>query len=515
MNLNLLPLALSALCLLSACQAAPASESAQPSASDAAVTASAAAQTDTTLFSERDLAGTYDADSAIAIQLTGGSASCDSSAVAIDGGTVTITAEGVYLLSGTLTDGQIRVAAEDTAKVQLVLDGADITSSTSAAIYAYSADKVFVTLAEGSENTLTNGGSYVAIDENNIDAVLFAKTDLTLNGTGSLTINAQDGHGVVSKDDLVIADGTYTVTAASTGFTGKDSLSIAGGTFTVTSGKDALHAENTDDATLGSLYIADGAFTLDAQGDGISASGTLQIDGGTFSVVTGGGSSTVTLTSSESFGAGRPGETQTQTSSASTEETDTASTKGLKADGSLTLNGGTFTLDTADDSLHAGGDILIASGEFNLSSGDDAIHSDAAVTIRSGTFTISYCYEGIEGLSITIDDGTFDITSYDDGINAAGGADGSGFGPRQDTFSSTSSSTSSITINGGTFTIVSTGDCLDSNGDLTISWTSPATAAATPRWTPTGLLPTTAANWPPMTAPSPTPAAWPVDTEAG
>ncbi|OUQ24536.1 hypothetical protein B5E80_06950 [Flavonifractor sp. An135] len=470
MNLNLLPLALSALCLLSACQAAPSSESAQPSASDATVTVSAAAQTDTTLFSERDLAGTYDADSAIAIQLTGGSASCDSSAVAIDGDTVTITAEGVYLLSGTLTDGQIRVAAEDTAKVQLVLDGADITSPTSAAIYAYSADKVFVTLAEGSENTLTNGGSYVAIDENNIDAVLFAKTDLTLNGTGSLTINAQDGHGVVSKDDLVIVDGTYTVTAASTGFTGKDSLSIAGGTFTVTSGKDALHAENTDDATLGSLYIADGAFTLDAQGDGISASGTLQIDGGTFSVVTGGGSSTVTLTSSESFGAGRPGETQTQTSSASTEETDTASTKGLKADGSLTLNGGTFTLDTADDSLHAGGDILITSGEFNLSSGDDAIHSDAAVTIRGGTFTIPYCYEGIEGLSITIDDGTFDITSYyDDGVNAAGGADGSGFGPRQDTFSSTSSSTSSITINGGTFTIVSTGDCLDSNGDLTIN----------------------------------------------
>ena len=326
MNLNLLPLALSALCLLSACQAAPSSESAQPSASDATVTVSAAAQTDTTLFSERDLAGTYDADSAIAIQLTGGSASCDSSAVAIDGGT-----------------------------------------------------------------------------------------------------------------------------------------------FTVTSGKDALHAENTDDATLGSLYIADGAFPLDAQGDGISASGTLQIDGGTFSVVTGGGSSTVTLTSSESFGAGRPGETQTQTSSASTEETDTASTKGLKADGSLTLNGGTFTLDTADDSLHAGGDILIASGEFNLSSGDDAIHSDAAVTIRGGTFTIPYCYEGIEGLSITIDDGTFDITSYDDGVNAAGGADGSGFGPRQDTFSSTSSSTSSITINGGTFTIVSTGDCLDSNGDLTIN----------------------------------------------
>lgn len=115
--------------------------------------------------------------------------------------------------------------------------------------------------------------------------------------------------------------------------------------------------------------------------------------------------------------------------------------------------------------------MAIAAGEFTLSSGDDAIHCDDALTIQSGTFTIPYCYEGIEGLSITIEDGVFDITSNDDGLNAGGGADSSGFsgfGARQqDTF--TASSNCFIMINGGTFTIVSTGDCVDSNGSLTIN----------------------------------------------
>lgn len=131
---------------------------------------------------------------------------------------------------------------------------------------------------------------------------------------------------------------------------------------------------------------------------------------------------------------------------------------------------GSFILDTADDSIHAGGDILIAGGEYSLQSGDDAVHSDAAITIQNGTFTIPYCYEGIEGLSVTIDGGTFNITSVDDGINAAGGADSSGFGGArsgQEQFAA--SSNSFIIINGGSFAIVSTGDCIDSNGSLTIN----------------------------------------------
>ena len=173
-------------------------------------------------FGERDLEGTYDESEAIAIQLSGDSAVCDDHAVTIEDSRVTIGAEGVYVLSGTLTDGQIVVNAGETDKVQIVLAGADITSSTSAAIYALEADKVFVTLAEGTENTLTNGGEYVAIDDNNIDAVIFAKTDLTLNGSGSLTVNAQAGHGVVSKDDLTINGGILELTYNSNGNTALD-----------------------------------------------------------------------------------------------------------------------------------------------------------------------------------------------------------------------------------------------------------------------------------------------------
>lgn len=420
--------------------------------------------------------------------------------------------EGTYLVSGALTDGQIVVDAGDTDKVQIVLAGASLTCADSAAIYSKSADKVFLTLAEGTENTLTNGGSYIAIDENNIDSVVFSKTDLTLNGSGSLTIDAQAGHGVVSKDELTITGGSYTVTAAEHGMTGKDSLAVAGGDFTIISGKDGLHAENADDSALGFLYVADGTFTITAQGDAVSASGALQVDGGTFDLTTGGGSASVTMTTGDSFAPGgmgggpggqdgaplqgdppaggetpperpdnsggqlpelpaQPSGSETASAAETAEGTETAedtvSQKGVKADGALTINGGTFTVDSADDCLHSGGALAVTGGTFTLSSGDDAIHSDDAVTIRAGEFSIPYCYEGVEGLSVTVEGGAFDVTAHDDGFNAAGGADSSGFGGRDEPFAA--SEDSFITVNGGTITVVSDGDCLDSNGDLTVN----------------------------------------------
>ena len=465
------------------------------------------------LFSDRDLDGSYDESAAIPIQLTGETAACTSDAVSIDGTQITLLDEGTYLVSGSLTDGQIMVDADDTDKVQIVLAGAAITCADSAAIYSKNADKVFLTLAEGTENTLTNGGSYTAIDENNIDAVVFSKTDLTLNGSGNLTIDAQAGHGVVSKDELTVTGGSYTVTAAEHGMTGKESLAVAGGRFTITSGKDGLHAENTDDSALGFLYVADGEFTIAAQGDAVSASGALQTDGGIFDLTTGEGSASVTMSTGDSFApggmgggpggqngarphggpsaesgtpperpdnsdGGQPPEFPTQptdeepafdaqTGEVTDTAEDTASQKGVKAEGILTINGGTWIIDSVDDCIHSGGALSVTGGTFTLSSGDDAVHSDDAVTIRAGEFSIPYCYEGIEGLSVTVEGGTFEITAYDDGFNAAGGADSSGFGGRGDPFAA--SEDSFITINGGTITVGSDGDCLDSNGDLTIN----------------------------------------------
>ena len=494
--------------LLSGCQNTDAASSSSTPAS--ADTEPVSVIDTSALFSDRDLDGSYDESAAIPIQLTGETAACASDAVSIDGARITLLDEGTYLVSGTLTDGQIVVDADDTDKVQIVLAGADITCTDSAAIYSKNADKVFLTLADGTENTLINGGSYADIDENNIDSVVFSKTDLTLNGSGSLTIDAQAGHGVVSKDELTITGGSYTVTAAGHGMAGKDSLAVVGGTFTIPSGKDGLHAENADDSALGFLYVADGEFTIAAQGDAVSASGALQTDGGTFELTTGEGSASVTMSTGDSFAPGgrsggpgrgdgsrpqseQPAEGETpperpdggqppefptqptdeepafdaQTGEVTDTEEGTVSQKGMKAEGPLTINGGTFTVDSADDCIHSGGALAVTGGTFTLSSGDDAVHSDDAVTIQAGEFSIPYCYEGVEGLSVTVEGGTFEIAAYDDGFNAAGGADSSGFGGRGEQFSAHEDSF--ITVNGGTITVVSDGDCLDSNGDLTVN----------------------------------------------
>ncbi|MGN1316417.1 MAG: carbohydrate-binding domain-containing protein [Acutalibacteraceae bacterium] len=419
------------------------------------------------MFTDNDLEIGYDEETSAKIILSGDSASATSNSVKISGSTVTITDEGTYILSGVLNDGMVVVNAEDTDKIRLVLDGIQIENSDSAAIYVAEADKVFVTTAPGSENTLVNGGEYVAIDDNNIDAVIFSKADLTLNGSGELIINAAAGHGIVSKDDLVLTGGTYDITSASHGLSGKDSIRIANGTYTITSGKDGMQAENTDDTAKGFIYIGGGDFTIKADGDGISGGAYLQIEDGDFKITTGEGSAGVTMTS-DAVGFGQNKGFPTETTASQTD--DSVSRKGVKTDGTLTITGGNFITDTEDDSFHAGGDILITDGTFNIKCGDDGVHSDTNVNIQNGDFTISYCYEGIEGETVTIDNGTFDITAVDDGINAAGGTDGSGFGggrPGLDQFSS--SSASSITINGGTLSIVSDGDCVDSNGSLTIN----------------------------------------------
>lgn len=418
------------------------------------------------MFTDKDMEIGYNEETSTWITLSGDNASSNSDTVQVSGSTVTITDAGTYILSGSLEDGMIIVNAEDTDKVQLVLKGVQITSSTSAAIYVLQADKVFITTASGTQNTLVNGGEYVAIDDNNIDGMIFSKSDLTLNGDGTLTISTDVGHGIVSKDDLVITSGTYNITAASHGISGKDSVRIANGTYTIESGKDGIHAENTEDSSMGFLYVGGGTFDITAGGDGMSASSYLQIENGTFTITSGEGSASVSTTNSTTeFGQSSSLQAETTTT-----QNDTISQKGIKADENISITSGTFNLDSADDAIHAANEISIAAGEFNIASGDDAIHSDSSVVIEDGSFKISDCYEGVEGLSITVDGGTFDITSEDDGLNAGGGNDSSGFGGRmsqQDEFST--SSGGFITINNGSLTIVSTGDCIDSNGDLTIN----------------------------------------------
>ena len=373
------------------------------------------------MFSDRDKEIGYDEENSTVIKLSDDSTTCDSDAVQISGNTVTIIDEGTYILSGTLTDGMVIVDAEDTDKVQLVLDGVDITSAESAAIYVREADKVFITTASDSQNTLTNGGTYTAIDDNNIDAAIFSKSDLTLNGAGSLTITAKAGHGVVSKDDLVLTSGTYQIDAASHGLSGKDSVRIASGSYTIVSGKDGIHAENADDTSLGFVYLADGTFDITSDGDGISAGNWLQADGGVYTVKAGGGSENVQKSDGEwQFGPGQ------KTESTDTTEEDTVSMKAIKAAGELILKGGKYSLDSADDTIHSNANITISDGEFTLASGDDGIHADSATTISGGTIDITESYEGIEGLSIDITGGETYVSGPTNDGNSALDYNGTG-----------------------------------------------------------------------------------------
>lgn len=439
------------------------------------------------LFSNRDFEVGYDESTSAIIQLQGDNAVCSSNAVNISGSTVTITDEGTYILSGTLKDGMIVVDAEKTDKLQLVLNNASIHSETSAPIYILKADKVFITLAASSVNTLSNGGTFTAIDENNIDAVIFSKDDLTLNGSGRLEITSPAGHGIVSKDELTLTGGTYQINSASHGLAGKDNVIIANAEINITSGKDGIHAENTDDATLGFIYIQSGAFNISSEGDGIAASGRIQIDDGAFSIVSGGGSANAEMKTSDfrggfmgggrmggpgnSFNGGIPAD---GTATANTQE-DSISSKGLKATGNLTVSGGSYAIDASDDAVHSNTSMTISGGTFHIATGDDGLHADDTLNISSGTINITKSYEGLEGLRVEVSGGDITIYALDDGLNAAGGTDQSGFGGMRgnDRFGrggpGGSSSNGSIVISGGKLYINASGDGIDANGTLTIS----------------------------------------------
>ena len=198
------------------------------------------------LFTARDLGG-ESGEAVVTVTLSGDTATADGAGVSVSDGLVAITAGGDYLLTGSFS-GSVVVDVEESEKVQLILSGAAIESEGQSAIVVLSADKVFLTLAENSENTVSASGELAALGEVNADGAIFSKCDLTINGTGSLSVDCETGHGIVSKDDLRIASGTLTVTAAKQGLSGKDSVRIADGTITITAGTDAIHSENADDA---------------------------------------------------------------------------------------------------------------------------------------------------------------------------------------------------------------------------------------------------------------------------
>lgn len=361
-----------------------------------------AAAKETELFSDRDLSGEYDAAACERITLSDAGCTTDSKKVTVDGSVITITGEGDYLLEGALSDGRIVVDVDKNEKVQLVLNGVALTSKTSAAIYVKKADKVFITLADGTKNTLANGGTFEAVDDNNIDAVIFSKDDLTLNGTGELSVNAPAGHGIVSKNDLVVTNGTYEITASSHGMTGKDSVAVADGNFYITAGKAAVKSVNDDDLTQGNISITGGAFTLSAGSDGITALNELNISGGRIVIdalneglearvlnLSGG---ELEITAQDDGLNATDKRTDIDTDTGTEAETAADIRRGGKgkshSEASIKISGGVIRIDAEGDGVDSNGSFYMSGGELYVagpsSGGDSALDYDIEASISGG-----------------------------------------------------------------------------------------------------------------------------------
>ncbi len=374
------------------------------------------------------------------------SISYSGSSATVAGSKITINKPGEYVISGRLNDGQIIVELTKDEQATLILNNADITCASSAPIYIKSADRVTIELYAQSKNKLTDGKSYIYENEtdNEPNAALFSKDDLTIKGGGSLEVTANYNNGITSKNDLKIKNGNITVTSAHDGLRGKDSIEITGGKITVNATGDGLKTTNTEDSTKGYVVFEDATLNITAGEDGIQAESYCTINSGNISIKTGNGSSSSWApTSSE------------------------ASAKGIKAASLLNLNGGEINIEANDDSIHSNGTINIHGGKYTLSSGDDGIHADTCVNIENGVINISRSYEGIEGTEVNISGGTIQLIASDDGINCAGGNDGSSFGrPGAGSFSS---SNAKLNISGGRIYVNASGDGLDSNGTIEMS----------------------------------------------
>ncbi|TGE35542.1 carbohydrate-binding domain-containing protein [Desulfosporosinus fructosivorans] len=390
------------------------------------------------------------------IALDGSSATVKGDSLAVQDSVVTISASGVYEISGTLTDGSIIVDVNketDKETVFLVLNKATINSQTSAPIYIKGAEKAVILLEDGTENSVTSGSGTIVDADGEPSAAIFSKTDLTITGSGTLAVTADYNDGITSRDDLKITDGTLIVYAKADGIVGKDSLNVKNGSITITAGKDGMRSTNETDEGKGNVVIQNGQFTITVANDAIQAAKLVQIDDGNFKLNSGGGYPGKSISSGDNNFGGRPAQNATATTSTentvSTESTE-ESKKGLKAGQSILVNGGNINISSYEDSVHSNNDIAINGGILSLESGDDGVHADNNLLINNGEITIKNSYESLEGTNITVNGGKINVTSTDDGINV-------------------NNKEGVLNITGGEVALKANGDGLDSNGSVNMT----------------------------------------------
>ncbi len=399
---------------------------------------------------------------------------------------LTITQSGTYSLEGTLSDGKILINSPDEAKkVKLVLNGVTVSCSTDAPLFIENSPKeTILILKDGTTNTFSDTERDVPTDENAdyATATVYSKDDLQIEGNGTLNIKGNFNKGIFSKNDIDIRGGDLNIESVDDGIRGKDSVEISAGEINITCGGDGIRTNETQQEEKGSIIINGGIITVSSELDCIQSVKDITVTGGTLNLTSGGGATeSISATDREGndfhmgggnagppdrgnrggkggmFGIYGGGPRPEDSSAVESENEDTPSVKGIKADGIITINGSDTVISSADDCIHAP-DIKISNGAFSLKSDDDGIHADNSLEISGGDIDITYSYEGIEGKAINISDGNIKIKSTDDGFNAAG--DTVSNNPMQADLSC------EINIRGGRIHIDADGDGIDSNGNV-------------------------------------------------
>lgn len=400
----------------------------------------------------------WDTTNVVQITLNTNSITVVPSVATVSGSKVTITSPGTYNIKGTLTDGQIIVDVKADTNVYLIMDGVNIKCLKSAPLFISKARKVVIILKKGTENVLTDGTVYVTDDNGEPNAALFGNSYITITGEGSLNVTSNYKDGISTDDGLVIKSGTISVSAVDDGLRGKDYLIIHDGNITINSKGDGLKSDNAVDNTLGYITIDKGTINIIASaGDAINSQTNLTINGGTFNITTGGGAPRTSVTTEIGNLTGPPFPPGGGTGGSSG-YSGTISEKALKGAASLMIMKGIFNINSADDAIHSNNVITINDGTFTIATGDDAVHGGGSITINGGSINISKCYEGMEGPSITVNDGIIILASTDDSFNATMGA------------ATEANDGSCVYIKGGTIVLnPSTGDGMDSNGNVVMS----------------------------------------------
>lgn len=292
------------------------------------------------MFTERDLSGNYDKSTAIKINLKDNASSCDSDSVNINNNTITITNENIYYVTGSLSNGQLIVDA-DNAKVQIVLDNTEISNDSSAAIYVKKAKKVFITLADGTKSVISNNGEFVNTDDEKIDGAIYSKDDLVINGTGTVDINSNYGHSIVCNDVLKITNGTLNLSAAKKAIKANDGVRIANAEFNIEAEKHGIHCDED-------VYIRSGNININKSSEGIEGK-TITIDGG--DIVINSDDDGLNATSSKS-----------SSSDSSSNNTDNNNTFDYDENAQIYINGGNITINANGDGIDSNGDLTVSGG---------------------------------------------------------------------------------------------------------------------------------------------------------